>query len=47
MDPSFRTLRQITIDCAWQRLIGFSMLMGDEVPPRENLLKEMFMHIDA
>jgi DNA gyrase subunit B len=33
MDPSFRTLRQITIDMAEADRV-FSMLMGDEVPGR-------------
>jgi DNA gyrase subunit B len=40
MDPSFRTLRQ-TIDSMAEADRVFSMLMGDEVPQEENLLKEM------
>jgi DNA gyrase subunit B len=39
MDPSFRTLRQVTIDIYLKNRV-FSMLMGDEVPPRENLLRK-------
>jgi DNA gyrase subunit B len=34
MDPSFRTLRQVTIDSLPEADRVFSMLMGDEVPPR-------------
>jgi hypothetical protein len=40
MDPSFRTLRQVTIDSLPEADRVFSMLMGDEVPPRENLLRK-------
>jgi DNA gyrase subunit B len=36
MDPSFRTLRQITIDDMAEADRVFSMLMGDEVPQGEN-----------
>jgi DNA gyrase subunit B len=39
MDPSFRT-RQVTIDSLPEADRVFSMLMGDEVPPRENLLRK-------
>ncbi|MEH6514111.1 MAG: DNA topoisomerase (ATP-hydrolyzing) subunit B, partial [Maribacter arcticus] len=34
MNPEFRTLRQIVIDNATETDRVFSMLMGDEVPPR-------------
>ncbi|MDH3698469.1 MAG: DNA topoisomerase (ATP-hydrolyzing) subunit B, partial [Flavobacteriaceae bacterium] len=34
MNPKFRTLRQVTIDNATESDRIFSMLMGDEVPPR-------------
>ena len=37
MNPEFRTLRQITIDNATETDRTFSMLMGDEVPPRHSL----------
>ena len=34
MNPEFRTLRQVTIDSGSEADRIFSMLMGDEVPPR-------------
>jgi len=41
MDPEFRTLRQINIVNAQEADRTFAMLMGDEVPPRRELLKQM------
>ncbi|MGB4545881.1 MAG: DNA topoisomerase (ATP-hydrolyzing) subunit B, partial [Flavobacteriaceae bacterium] len=38
MNPEFRTLRQITIDNATETDRTFSMLMGDEVPPRNEFI---------
>jgi DNA gyrase/topoisomerase IV subunit B len=40
MDPSYRTLRRVTIDSLAEADRVFSMLMGDEVP-EENLLRKM------
>jgi DNA gyrase subunit B len=40
MDPSFRTLRQVTIDSLPEADRVFSMLMGDEVRLEENLLRK-------
>src|SRR5210317_2228626 len=39
MNPEFRTLRQITIDNASETDRTFSMLMGDEVPPRKEFIE--------
>lgn len=39
MNPEFRTLRQITIDNAAAADHTFSMLMGDEVPPRREFIE--------
>ena len=41
MNPETRTLRQVTIESAAEADHIFSMLMGDEVPPRENSSKHM------
>ncbi|PHR31071.1 MAG: DNA topoisomerase (ATP-hydrolyzing) subunit B [Fluviicola sp.] len=40
MNPEFRTLRQVTIDNAVQCDQIFSMLMGDEVPPRREFIEK-------
>ncbi|MDB9964243.1 DNA topoisomerase (ATP-hydrolyzing) subunit B [Vicingaceae bacterium] len=40
MDPGTRTLRQITVDSAVEADRTFSMLMGDEVPPRRAFIEE-------
>ena len=40
MDPSERTLRQVTIDNAAECDQVFSMLMGDEVPPRREFIEK-------
>jgi DNA gyrase subunit B len=39
MNPEYRTLRQITIDNAAAADHTFSMLMGDEVPPRREFIE--------
>jgi DNA gyrase subunit B len=40
MNPEFRTLRQVTIDSAAVADQIFSMLMGDEVPPRREFIEK-------
>lgn len=40
MNPEFRTLRQVTIENAVQADQIFSMLMGDEVPPRREFIEK-------
>jgi DNA gyrase subunit B len=40
MDPGTRTLRQIAIDSAAEADRTFSMLMGDEVPPRRDFIEK-------
>jgi DNA gyrase subunit B len=40
MNPATRTLRQVTIDNAAEADRVFSMLMGDEVPPRRQFIEE-------
>ena len=49
MNPGFRTLRQITIDNATEADRIFSMLMGDEVPPRREFIEKnaVYANIDA
>lgn len=49
MDPSRRVLRQITIDNAAEAERTFSMLMGDEVPPRREFIEQnaQYANIDA
>jgi DNA gyrase subunit B len=39
MDPQHRTLRQVTIDNGAEADHVFSMLMGDEVPPRREFIE--------
>lgn len=40
MNPEFRTLRQVTIDNAIEADRIFSMLMGDDVPPRREFIEK-------
>jgi len=40
MNPEYRTLRQVTIDSAAEADRIFSMLMGDEVPPRREFIEK-------
>lgn len=49
MNPEFRTLRQITIDNLTEADRVFSMLMGDEVPPRREFIEKnaVYANIDA
>ena len=49
MNPANRRLRQITIDNAAQAERTFSMLMGDDVPPRRQFIEENahYANIDA
>jgi DNA gyrase subunit B len=39
MNPEFRTFRKVTIDNAVEADRVFSMLMGDEVPPRREFIE--------
>jgi DNA gyrase/topoisomerase IV subunit B len=43
--PKFQNLRQVTIDSLPEADRVFSMLMGDEVPPREFIEKTLFTQI--
>jgi DNA gyrase subunit B len=49
MNPEFRTLRQVTIDSLAEADRIFSMLMGDEVPPRREFIEKnaVYANIDA
>ena len=49
MNPEFRTLRQVTIDNGTEADRIFSMLMGDEVPPRREFIEKnaKYANIDA
>jgi DNA gyrase subunit B len=49
MNPQNRTLRQVTIDSAAEADRIFSMLMGDEVPPRREFIEKhaKYANIDA
>ncbi len=49
MNPDNRILRQITIDNAAEADRIFSMLMGDEVPPRREFIEQhaKYANIDA
>ena len=40
MNPDFRTLKQVTIDSAAEADRIFSMLMGDDVPPRREFIEK-------
>ncbi len=49
MNPNFRTLRQVTIENATESDRIFSMLMGDEVPPRREFIEKnaVYANIDV
>ncbi|WP_010136918.1 DNA topoisomerase (ATP-hydrolyzing) subunit B [Ochrovirga pacifica] len=49
MNPEFRTLRQVSIDSDVEADRVFSMLMGDEVPPRREFIEKnaKYANIDA
>ncbi|AWO01779.1 DNA topoisomerase (ATP-hydrolyzing) subunit B [Chitinophaga alhagiae] len=49
MDPNVRTLKQVTIDSAFEADRIFTMLMGDEVPPRREFIEShaKYAKIDA
>lgn len=49
MNPEHRTLRQVTIENGTEADRIFSMLMGDEVPPRREFIEKnaVYAHIDA
>lgn len=49
MDPDFRTLRQVSIESAAEADRVFSMLMGDDVPPRREFIEQnaSYANIDA
>jgi DNA gyrase subunit B len=49
MNPEYRTLRQVTIENAAEADHVFSMLMGDEVPPRREFIEKnaTYAKIDA
>ncbi len=49
MDPNYRTLRQVTIDSLVEADRVFSMLMGDDVPPRREFIEKnaVYANIDA
>ena len=49
MNPEGRTLRRVNIDNATDSDRTFSMLMGDEVPPRRDFIEKnaVYANIDA
>ena len=49
MNPEFRTLRQVVIENGGEADRVFSMLMGDEVPPRREFIEKnaVYANIDA
>jgi DNA gyrase subunit B len=49
MNPEFRTMRQVQIDNGTEADRIFSMLMGDEVPPRREFIEKnaIYANIDA
>lgn len=49
MNPEFRTLKQVTIESATEADHLFSMLMGDEVPPRRDFIERnaKYANVDA
>lgn len=49
MNPEFRTLRKVVIDNGIEADRIFSMLMGDDVPPRREFIEKnaIYANIDA
>lgn len=49
MDPNFRTLRKVNIESLTKADQVFSMLMGDDVPPRREFIEQnaVYANIDA
>ena len=49
LNPDHRTLKQVSIDSAAEADRVFSMLMGDEVPPRRSFIEAnaKYAKIDA
>ena len=49
MNPEFRTLRQVTIVNGGEADRVFSMLMGDDVPPRREFIEKnaIYANIDV
>jgi DNA gyrase subunit B len=49
MDPDFRMLKQVSIESTAEADHVFSMLMGDEVPPRREFIEThaKYANIDA
>ena len=49
MDPEYRTLRKVVIESDAEADRVFSMLMGDEVPPRREFIEKnaAYANIDA
>ena len=49
MNPEKRTLKQVTIESAVEADMLFSMLMGDEVPPRREFIEKnaIYARVDA
>jgi DNA gyrase subunit B len=49
MNPEMRTLRKVIIDNGGEADRVFSMLMGDEVPPRREFIEQnaIYANIDA
>jgi DNA gyrase subunit B len=49
LNPEFRTLRRVTIDNGTEADRVFSMLMGEEVPPRREFIEKnaVYANIDA
>jgi DNA gyrase subunit B (EC 5.99.1.3) len=49
MNPEQRTLRQVSIENAAEADHVFSMLMGDDVPPRRKFIEDnaTYANIDA
>jgi DNA gyrase subunit B len=48
MNPAFRTMRQVSIENGTEADRVFSMLMGDDVPPRREFIEKnaVYANID-